>query len=254
MQRKPKARRKQPEDVSAGWSRMNRTGIQTSPLDSQEMIAGAAGERGGRDDGEALAVRKRYLEEGEPIGSMPPPGTVKGAARMVKDLLTGARGTVLIDRIAERLAFERSGTRLYDALLTKHAVLGSFDGGPSRADLQHIRNEEHQHFLMLHEVLEMLGADPTAVTPSADLSGVESRGVMEVVTDPRTTLPQALHAILVAELADWAGWDLLIGLVSELGQDELAERFGRAHEEEQEHLRKVRTWLTNHTSRLAAGK
>jgi len=53
---------------------------------------------------------------------------------------------------------------------------------------------------------------------------------------------------MVAELADNEGWEMLIGLTRSFGQDELAERFERALEEEQTHLVSVRRWLTGYAT------
>ena len=68
-------------------------------------------------------------------------------------------------------------------------------------------------------------ADPTAMTPCANTAGVASMGIMQVITDPRTTVPQCLSAILTAELADNAGWELLIQLANEMGQDDMVAQF-----------------------------
>ena len=60
--------------------------------------------------------------------------------------------------------------------------------------------------------IQSLGGDPTAQTPAADVTGVEGMGLMQVLTDPKTTVAQALHAILVAEMTDNAAWEELIEL------------------------------------------
>jgi len=65
---------------------------------------------------------------------------------------------------------------------------------------------------------------------------------MQVLNDPKTTVAQALHAILVAEMVDNAAWDELIELTEQAGNDDLVARFIKAHEEEMEHLEKVRGW------------
>ena len=52
---------------------------------------------------------KFYLEEADPVGTMPPPATpitvVGGVVETVEEALEGAKATVFIDKIAERLAF-----------------------------------------------------------------------------------------------------------------------------------------------------
>jgi hypothetical protein len=62
-----------------------------------------------------------------------------------------------------------------------------------------------RHFELVRCTIEMMGCDPTAQTPCADLVGVETLGLVQVLTDPRTTVAQCMNAILTAELADNAG-------------------------------------------------
>ena len=47
---------------------------------------------------------------------------------------------------------------------------------------------------MLVQAMEQLGGDPTAQTPCADVTATASMGLIQVVTDPRTTLAQSLNA------------------------------------------------------------
>ena len=103
-------------------------------------------------------------------------------------------------------------------------------------------DDEARHFELLGQAIESMGADPTAQTPCADLTGVESMGLMQALNDPRTTVVQGLHTILIAELADNAGWELLIELAQAAGQTELTEQFAAALADEQQHLEQVRTW------------
>ena len=71
-------------------------------------------------DGQALSVtRVEYIALADPLGSVPPPATLKGAAKSGAKMLTGNRPQAFIDKLAERLAFERGGTWLYDAVYAK---------------------------------------------------------------------------------------------------------------------------------------
>jgi hypothetical protein len=65
-----------------------------------------------------------------------------------------------------------------------------------------------------------------------------------VVADPRTDIAQSLHAMLVAELTDTAGWSLLADLTEAAGHLDLAADFRVALENEEKHLIRVRAWLT----------
>jgi hypothetical protein len=234
----------------------NRTGIAAAPQRAQEMLAGmeefAPTSEGSAQD--IARVRIAYAKEAEPLGSMPLPAGMKNKAKTVMKAVMGAQPTLFMDKLGERLAFERSGTRLYEGLVSKHTAFGSFAGGPSQGDLQEILQEEYRHFTMLSSTIEQLGGDPTAVTPSADLHTTASQGIVKVIVDPRTTLLQSLEAILIAELADNDCWEALIALAQQAGEDSLMKPFEQALVTEQEHLMKVRTWLAAGHGYTSSGK
>jgi rubrerythrin len=222
----------------------NRTGMQMSPFDvgkmddlANQMSPDAKGDATTALDG----LRGEYVSESESIGSIPIPATVKGMAKSGIDKLAGNRPELLMDKLGERAAFERGGARLYDALIAK--ARSAPDAGLDVSALQKIRDEEVAHFRLVSDAIEQLGGDPTAQTPCADLVGVQSMGLIQVVSDPRTTVAQSLNAMLTAELVDNAGWELLIDIATEAGHVDLAQKFEVALTEEQEHLRNVRSWL-----------
>ena len=101
---------------------------------------------------------------------------------------------------------------------------------------------------MLRDAMTELGADPTAMTPAADVIGVASSGLLQVVTDPRTTLPQSLQALLTAELTDNDGWQRLIELARLHGKEGMVARFEAAKAAEEVHLAEVRRWVSVETS------
>jgi hypothetical protein len=234
---------------------LNRTGIGTSPIDSKELEQGAEESiPSSPGDESALAeVRLEYASASGPVGTMPPPTSVKGAVRSVLEGITKNPG-VFLDKLGERLAFERTGTRLYEGILAKYDALGSFAGGPSRELIVEFHDEELQHFQVLKSAIESMGADPTAVTPSADVTAVEAMGLVQVINDPRTTLVQTLHAMLIAELADSEGWDMLVELATALGHDAMADDFRDAMRAEERHLGHVRQWVANFTMADAEGQ
>jgi rubrerythrin len=212
---------------------MNRTGVATAPKFAEEQTAGAKqtppSSKG--DESELAKVRAAYQKEARPIGSLPPepvPSTPIQA--------------MLLDKLGERCAFERTGTRYYDVLVQKHRTEG-IKKDPTLSELQHFRDEEFAHFEFLRRAITQLGGDPTVETPAADLAGVTSKGVGQVLADPRTKFAQCLEAILVAELADNDGWQLLAEIARTASQKELAEGCETALKEEQNHLEHVRRWL-----------
>ncbi len=239
----------EPEDMQVE-GRYNRTGIGTAPLQAKRALEVNEGWSPPLDD--PTETRASYVRASEPIGTVPPPTSIRGILQSAKaTLFEGAKPTVLIDKLAERLAFERTGVRLYDALIARVETLGGYPGGPELAELRRVRGEELAHFHLLKDAMEQLGADPTAMTPSADIAAVESMGIGQVLGDPRTTVAQCLHAILVAELADNDGWQMLIDLVDMLGYEQWTQQFKQALLEEDDHLKKVRGWLSAHVSKVA---
>ncbi len=229
---------------------MNRTGVQMSPFASKDMqaVPPQAGAQVPPGDASAIAeIRRMYIDESDPLGSVPPPATIKGVVTTGVSIITGSQPQLLIDKLGERLAFERTGTRLYEAMLAKAEAIEDADISMRIEDLQKIRDDEARHFSILAHAIESIGGDPTVQTPCADLVGVESLGLLQVVTDPRTTLAQCLHAVLVAEMTDQSGWEMLIALAEDQGQASMATEFNQALAEERLHLAQVRGWYEEAT-------
>ncbi|MDX9740398.1 MAG: ferritin-like domain-containing protein [Gammaproteobacteria bacterium] len=233
---------KSPLDVGG-----NRTGADASPELAKEMMEGATMSpvETGFDLTAMEAIRSLYSRGAEPFGTMPPPPSVKGKMKSGMQKLKGKSPAVFLDLIADRLAFERTGTRLYEALLVKYDASDAQPGGPTRDEILHIHDEELEHFGLLMECMKTLGADPTAISPTADADAVASTGVMQLLSDPRSTLTECLHAIHMVELVDNDAWEMLASLADRLGHDSMAEQFRHALSQENDHLRMVRSWLQN---------
>jgi rubrerythrin len=227
---------------------MNKTGLGLAPKMAEEML----------DDADDIfkpyahasddltpelnyrEVKQDIIQEWSTVGSLPPPATIRGVAKTGIEKLMGRQPEMLLDKLGERLAFERTGVRLYEALIAKCEVALPNE---SWQFLRDIRNDELRHFHLLHEAIEEIGADPTAITPCANATAMASQGLIAVVNDPRTDVAQSAQAILLAELADNEGWEMLIELTDRAGLDEQAKRFRAAQMAEEEHLAKVRRWL-----------
>jgi bacterioferritin (cytochrome b1) len=228
---------------------VNRTGAQMAPFNVEDAESFAKSRLGeGRRDGQgSAALHVDYIHEADSLGSVPIPGTAKGVATAVVSKLKGDKPSVLVDKLGERLAFERTGVRLYEALLTKWSALTEEERGADlyvdEAQLRRILEDEETHFRLLTDVLRVLGADPTAMTPAADVAGVSAAGWLQVLNDPRTTIAQALNTMLSAELTDEAGWELLIELASAAGYTEMAEGFAVAEQAERRHIERIKGWL-----------
>ena len=162
---------------------------------------------------------------------------------MLAHKIAGRHLEMLIDKLGERLAFERAGVRLYQAFIAK---LEAIDKGPQKAWLEtawHFCEEEKAHFELVSEALEKIGADPTAQTPCADALDVASAGAIKLIQDPRSNIAQSLNALLGVELIDNAGWELLIQLAQLSKQEHMIESFKTALKSEQDHLNTVKNWL-----------
>lgn len=223
---------------------MNRTGLDMAPMSKDTLVAFSQ-EQAGRASHEPNGIdelRRMVALEADRVGTVPVPARLKGMASTVMDKLKGTNPEVLIDKLGERLAFERTGVRLYEALIVKVSAANS---GPvvDIGELQQIRDDELSHFQLLARCLQQIGADPTAMTPCADITAVQAMGHLQVLTDPRTTVSQALSSILQVELADNASWELLVELAQAAGHDGLAQSFTAAMATEAHHLQLVQAWF-----------
>src|ERR1051325_9897219 len=137
----------------------NRTGMQTSPELAEELIEGASSATPSSDGGpeEIAEYRGESIAEGFHVCSMPTmPASEEGEADEDE-----AGMAVLLDKLSERLAFERTGTRLYEALLNKCEMLGEATPAPTLEEIEQIGREELEHFLMLNRTITAIGGDPT---------------------------------------------------------------------------------------------
>lgn len=223
----------------------NRTGAKASPIDSKRTEAAATSAYTGGLDGHALEEeRVRWSRSAQPIGTVPPPANVKGVLKTALEALEGHKATVFIDKLAERLAYERTGCRLYDALLVKFEAANIHAGGPTRVEIEKIRDDERRHYAIVRNAIDKCGADPTAMTPAADVIAMAGLGWIQVLSDPRTTFSQCLTVMLSAEAGDCEGWTVLVTLAEELGFQDLAEQFNEALVLEEAHAATIRTWLS----------
>ena len=229
---------------------LNHTGAQMSPKDTEAQVKAAQEVLPDVPGGPEKIAQARATEaaQADPLGSVPIPGSAKGMLKTALNKLVGVSPEVLIDKLGERLAFERGGVRLYDALLAKAKAIDTLDASMLQT-MQHFREEEAEHLALVKAAIEKLGADPTAMPPCADVAGCINMGVMETITDPRTNLAQCLNALLTAELSDNAGWELLIDLANASGQSDIADSFSKALSQEQIHMRTVKDWLSQEVLR-----
>ena len=222
---------------------MNRTGTDMSPELTEAMVAGTRQFSADTNGHSPKDVRQSYINESGRLGSVPAPATFKGALMTVKDKMMGNKPEVFLDMLGQRLAFERSGVRLYELFISKAESM-PVNGLFSIDDVRHVQEEEAQHFKLVADTIESIGGDSTAQTPAADAAGVASMGLVQVLGDPRSSIAQGLEALLTAELVDNAAWELLIEMADGLGMSDTAGQFRSALNEENEHLAKVKQWYS----------
>lgn len=225
----------------------NRTGMDTSPIDGEAMVEGAESltDTAPPPQERVADFRKLAIDESGAVGSIPVPGTLKGALGLGKEKLQGHGPEVLVNKLGQRLAFERAGTRLYDAMIKKcEAGMNNATAKVVSVDtLKKFRDEEWEHMLLVKSVMTELGLDATAMTPDADIGAVAAMGLPMVVSEPRTTILQCLEAIQIAELTDNAAWADLKELCLGMGLRDIADRFSKPIDQEKVHEDVVADWI-----------
>jgi len=152
----------------------------------------------------------------------------------MKKLAAKNLGRVL-DLLGERLAFERAGVKLYDKILGRMRMSGDPQIHKVLARIEVNREQEKEHEEWLEEQIRALGGDDHAPSEKSILVKTEAEGIEQVVMrDPN--LLHDLHALLTAELADNAGWALLVELASEFGDRGAKKEFKKRLHEEEAHL------------------
>jgi rubrerythrin len=160
----------------------------------------------------------------------------------------------VLDLLNERCAFERTGVKLYDSIIGKMKQSADAQITKMLDQMQEHRDQEKEHEEWLEEQIRALGGDPHAKTDKVQLIEKESRGIEAVILDGDPEIPHLFHALLVAELADNAGWDLLVELADEADDDKAKRAFKKRLHEEEEHLIFVRRAMERFAMREVLGQ
>lgn len=150
---------------------------------------------------------------------------------------------VLMDKLGERVTFERTTVRLYEALISKYLEAEDKKSLPDQNKLEQFHQEEIKHFDAVSEAIKKIGGELPIITPATDLSGSLGMGWMLAITDARTSFLQALEIVLQAELVDHASWELLIELAERRELPEVATQFQECLNEKEAHLTTLKQWL-----------
>jgi bacterioferritin (cytochrome b1) len=168
--------------------------------------------------------------------------------------LTQLNPDKVIDLLMERLTFERDAARLYDATLAKMRASTDHDAQRMIDQMEEYRDEEKEHAEWLDEQIRSLGGDTQAESELSELVAREARGIDDVILDGDNDISHLFHALLTVELADNAGWDLLVLLADEAGDREARRAFKKRLHEEEEHLIFVRRAVERFARREVLGE
>jgi bacterioferritin (cytochrome b1) len=102
------------------------------------------------------------------------------------------------------------------------------------------RDEEREHARWLEEQIRALGGDADAKTEMSELVTRESRGIADVILDGDNHLSHLFHALLTAELADRAGWELLLSLADQAQDRDTRRELKRRLAQEEQHVAFIR--------------
>jgi rubrerythrin len=105
--------------------------------------------------------------------------------------------------------------------------------------------EEAEHRDLLAAYLDKLGVSERE-TPSARLAKHEGEAYLKLIGEAEMPA-QVLNILLTIELMDENGWEMIINLGRDVGDDELVRTLNAALQEEKEHLRGVRGMLAQMT-------
>lgn len=158
-----------------------------------------------------------------------------------------------LDLLSERLSYEREAVVFYDKIL--QVMRGSQDAGIGSMipRVQEHRDQEKEHEEWLEEQIRSLGGDAHGQTEHSLLAETESEGLKQVI-DNDFGLPHLFHALLQAELADNAGWQLLLELADYAGDDEAREEFRTRLHHENQHLDFMRQAVSTFARREVLGE
>lgn len=166
-----------------------------------------------------------------PLDQMSRPQGPQGPAEPV----SRHRQRRFVETLWHRLVFERSVFALYDGVLRSPRQRWAFAGGPTRAELEGIRDDEHRHALLVGEVLAGVRGAEVAAGPATPPFGL--------VLGEQNTARRFLHTALALELSDADGWTALIDLAGDLGRPDLVNRFVEAALAEEGHRALLGRWL-----------
>jgi hypothetical protein len=142
--------------------------------------------------------------------------------------------TQLIEKLGERLIYERAFLRLYKAYLNKHLDSGSaFEGSApyGQRELDAFVSHKCRQLDHLINAIQAMGGRPESPSPNTDLSTLVRRGIVSVFTDESFRLLALVNAIRVIELRGRAKALDLVQLAHAWRKPQLADELSALQDE-----------------------
>lgn len=160
----------------------------------------------------------------------------------------------VLDLLTARVNFERVVVKLYDRVISRIEATGDTNFMRMMDELRKHRNEEKEHEEWLEEQIRRFGGDAHGTTEMSKLEETESAGIEKIILNGDPQLSHAMHALLMAELADNAGWDLLARLAAQAHDGEAKRAFRKRLYEEVDHLAFMRKAMGRYERREVLGQ
>jgi rubrerythrin len=157
-----------------------------------------------------------------------------GLGQAVLSTLDTMRPSLLSERLIDRLDSAQERVALLTAALTK-AVAARDEG---QLLLERMRSDERLHCEVLRRHLVRLGFDPAFAPPSRE--GGDAKRILQIITNPRTSVSQALCALLGAALAGVGDWQTLARTAREAHEEGMAAEFEAIRAVAETHVHRIR--------------
>jgi bacterioferritin (cytochrome b1) len=171
--------------------------------------------------------------------------------------LSRYNAATLVDLLTARLCYERTAAQLYDRIIAKLRARQDPDMLVMIPTLERHAEDEREHAQWLEDqiddLIDGLGGDVQATSAMAELEARETRGITEIVYEEDGDTLHMFHALFAAELADHAGWDLLVQLADEAGDRTARRELRKRQLDEEAHLEFARRVIESLTRRAVLG-
>jgi hypothetical protein len=157
-----------------------------------------------------------------------------GLGQAVLSTLDTMRPSLLIERLIDRLISAQERVALYTAALTKAVAARD----TAQLVLERMGSDERQHCEVLRRHLVRLGFDPAFIPPARE--GGDAKRILQIIANPRTSVPQSLCALLGAALAAVGDWETLARTARDVHDERMAAEFENLRAIAETHVKQIR--------------